>query len=204
MVEVKVPDIGDFDAVPVIELFVKVGDRIEVDEAICTLESDKATMDVPSSHAGVVKEVLVQIGDKVAEGAVLIKLETAAGASAAGAGVEGEHAARAANEAIAVQNVFCISVSRRGDRAVSPYSRSTAAAPDHEVSRRNNTEGEHGRGDHSADQGRRDAAHHFLRTFDKTFAEFETNASDAELVALADTRTARAFMLFGRVAGVFD
>ncbi len=50
----------------------------------------------------------------------------------------------------------------------------------------------------------RDAAHHFLRTFDKTFAEFETNASDAELVTLADTRTARAFMLFGRVAGVFD
>ena len=85
MVEVKVPDIGDFDAVPVIELFVKVGDRIEVDEAICTLESDKATMDVPSSHAGVVKEVLVQIGDKVAEGAVLIKLETAAGASAGSA-----------------------------------------------------------------------------------------------------------------------
>ena len=81
MVEVKVPDIGDFDAVPVIELFVKVGDCIEVDTAICTLESDKATMDVPSSHAGVVKEVLIQIGDKVAEGAVLIKLETAAGAS---------------------------------------------------------------------------------------------------------------------------
>ncbi len=79
------PDIGDFDAVPVIELFVKVGDRIEVDAAICTLESDKATMDVPSSHAGVVKEVLIQIGDKVAEGAVLIKLETAAGASAGSA-----------------------------------------------------------------------------------------------------------------------
>ena len=85
MVEVKVPDIGDFDAVPVIELFVKVGDSIQVDEAICTLESDKATMDVPSSHAGVVKEVLIQIGDKVAEGAVLIKLETAAGASAGSA-----------------------------------------------------------------------------------------------------------------------
>lgn len=50
----------------------------------------------------------------------------------------------------------------------------------------------------------RDAAHHFLRTFDRTFAEFERNASDAELVELADTRTARAFMLFGRVAGVFD
>ena len=50
----------------------------------------------------------------------------------------------------------------------------------------------------------RDAAHHFLRTFDKTFSEFEGNASDAELIALADSRTARAFMLFGRVAGVFD
>jgi dihydrolipoamide dehydrogenase len=73
MIEVKVPDIGDFDAVPVIELFVKVGDSIAVDDAICTLESDKATMDVPSSAAGVVKEVLVNLGDKVGEGAVLIR-----------------------------------------------------------------------------------------------------------------------------------
>ncbi|MDQ7990496.1 MAG: dihydrolipoyl dehydrogenase [Candidatus Dactylopiibacterium sp.] len=77
IVEVKVPDIGDFDAVPVIELFVKAGDRIAVDEAICTLESDKATMDVPSPAAGVVKEVLVKIGDKVGEGALLLKLEAA-------------------------------------------------------------------------------------------------------------------------------
>ena len=82
LIEVKVPDIGDFDAVPVIELFVKVGDTIAVDDAIATLESDKATMDVPSSHAGVVKEILVAIGDKVSEGAVLLKLEAAAGASA--------------------------------------------------------------------------------------------------------------------------
>jgi dihydrolipoamide dehydrogenase len=73
MIEVKVPDIGDFDAVPVIELFVKVGDSIAVDDAICTLESDKATMDVPSSAAGVVREVLVNLGDKVGEGAVLIR-----------------------------------------------------------------------------------------------------------------------------------
>ncbi|MBS0513783.1 MAG: E3 binding domain-containing protein, partial [Proteobacteria bacterium] len=88
LIEVKVPDIGDFDAVPVIELFVKVGDTIAVDDAIATLESDKATMDVPSSHAGVVKEVLVNIGDKVAEGSVLIKVEstTASAASSAGAG----------------------------------------------------------------------------------------------------------------------
>ena len=83
LIEVKVPDIGDFDAVPVIELFVKVGDTIAVDDAIATLESDKATMDVPSSHAGVVKEVLVSIGDKVGEGSVLIKVETAGGAAVA-------------------------------------------------------------------------------------------------------------------------
>jgi pyruvate/2-oxoglutarate dehydrogenase complex dihydrolipoamide acyltransferase (E2) component len=53
---IEVPDIGDFDSVPIIELFVKVGDSIKVDDAICTLESDKATMDVPSSAAGVVRK----------------------------------------------------------------------------------------------------------------------------------------------------
>jgi len=83
MVEVKVPDIGDFAEVPVIELYVKVGDSIKVDDAIATLESDKATMDVPSTVAGVVKEVLVQLGSKVGEGTVLIKVETGASAPAA-------------------------------------------------------------------------------------------------------------------------
>ena len=83
VVEVVVPDIGDFDAVPIIELFVKVGDTIKVDDAIATLESDKATMDVPSSAAGVVKEVLVALGDKVGQGKVLIKVETGAGAAVA-------------------------------------------------------------------------------------------------------------------------
>src|SRR5574338_1190474 len=82
LIEVQVPDLGDFDHVPVIELFVKPGDSIQVDDAIATLESDKATMDVPSPAAGVVKEVLVQIGSKVSEGSVLIKVE-AAGAAAA-------------------------------------------------------------------------------------------------------------------------
>ena len=85
LVEVKVPDIGDFDSVPVIELFVKVGDSIKVDDAICTLESDKATMDVPSSAAGVVKEVLVAVGDKVAEGAVLLKVESTTASAATSA-----------------------------------------------------------------------------------------------------------------------
>ncbi|NMG15356.1 dihydrolipoyl dehydrogenase [Aromatoleum bremense] len=87
IVEVKVPDIGDFSDVPVIELFVKAGDAIKVDESICTLESDKATMDVPSSAEGVIREVLVKVGDRVGEGAVLLKVETeGAGATPAGAG----------------------------------------------------------------------------------------------------------------------
>ena len=83
LVEVKVPDIGDFSDVPVIDLFVKVGDPIKVDDAICTLESDKATMDVPSPVAGTVKEVLVQLGSKVSEGVLLIKVEAGAAAAAA-------------------------------------------------------------------------------------------------------------------------
>ncbi|MCK0508497.1 dihydrolipoyl dehydrogenase [Aromatoleum anaerobium] len=87
IVEVKVPDIGDFSDVPVIELFVKPGDAIKVDESICTLESDKATMDVPSSAEGVIREVLVKVGDRVGEGAVLLKVEAeGAGAAPAGAG----------------------------------------------------------------------------------------------------------------------
>jgi len=82
LVEVKVPDIGDFSDVPVIDLFVKVGDVIQIDDAICTLESDKATMDVPSPVAGTVKEVRVQPGSKVSEGASLLKVETGAEAVA--------------------------------------------------------------------------------------------------------------------------
>nr|HQV16464.1 dihydrolipoamide acetyltransferase [Denitromonas sp.] len=82
LIEVKVPDIGDYDDVPVIELYVKVGDTIAVDDAIVTLESDKATMDVPSEVAGVIKELKVALGDRVAEGSVLIVVE-AAGAGAA-------------------------------------------------------------------------------------------------------------------------
>ena len=78
LIEVKVPDIGDFSEVPVIDLFVKAGDAIKVDDAIATLESDKATMDVPSTVDGVVKEVLIQIGSKVSEGVVLIKVEAGA------------------------------------------------------------------------------------------------------------------------------
>ncbi|PAS96593.1 MAG: dihydrolipoyllysine-residue acetyltransferase [Candidatus Dactylopiibacterium carminicum] len=83
-IELKVPDIGDFKDVPVIEVSIKVGDTIVVDAPVATLESDKATMEVPASAAGVVKEVLVKVGDRVAEGAVLAILE-GAGAPAAAA-----------------------------------------------------------------------------------------------------------------------
>lgn len=80
-IEVKVPDIGDFDGVPVIELLIKVGDAVEKDQGLVTLESDKATMEVPSSADGVVRELKVKVGDKVAEGAVIAVLETVADAA---------------------------------------------------------------------------------------------------------------------------
>jgi pyruvate/2-oxoglutarate dehydrogenase complex dihydrolipoamide acyltransferase (E2) component len=84
MIEVKVPDIGDYADVPVIDVCVKAGDVVKVDDALVTLESDKATMDVPSSAAGVVKEVRVKLGDKISEGAVVVVIE-AAGESAVAA-----------------------------------------------------------------------------------------------------------------------
>ena len=80
--EVKVPDIGDFKDVEVIELMVKPGDTIKVDQSLVTVESDKASMEIPSSHAGVVKEVKTKVGDKVSEGSLLLLLEEGAGASA--------------------------------------------------------------------------------------------------------------------------
>lgn len=83
MVEVKVPDIGDFKEVEVIELMVKPGDTVKVDQSLITVESDKASMEIPSSHAGVVKELKIKVGDKVAEGSLVLVLEVdAAGASA--------------------------------------------------------------------------------------------------------------------------
>ncbi len=85
MIEVKVPDIGDFKDVPVIEIHVKPGDAVEAEASLVTLESDKATMDVPSSAAGVVKEVKVKIGDKISEGSVVVVLEATAQPAAAAA-----------------------------------------------------------------------------------------------------------------------
>jgi pyruvate dehydrogenase E2 component (dihydrolipoamide acetyltransferase) len=78
LVEVKVPDIGDFQEVAVIELLVKPGDTVKAEQSLLTVESDKASMEIPSSHAGVLKELRVKIGDKVAEGSVIAVIEAAA------------------------------------------------------------------------------------------------------------------------------
>ncbi|MFT3849450.1 MAG: dihydrolipoyllysine-residue acetyltransferase [Propionivibrio sp.] len=82
-VEVKVPDIGDFSDIPVIEIGVKVGDTVALDDSLVTLESDKATMDVPSSVAGIVKEIKVAVGDRLSQGAVVAIVEVAGEAAVA-------------------------------------------------------------------------------------------------------------------------
>jgi pyruvate dehydrogenase E2 component (dihydrolipoamide acetyltransferase) len=83
LVEVKVPDIGDFKEVEVIELLVKPGDTVTKEQSLITVESDKASMEIPSTHAGVVKELRVKLGDKVAEGSLLLMMEGEGGAVAA-------------------------------------------------------------------------------------------------------------------------
>jgi pyruvate dehydrogenase E2 component (dihydrolipoamide acetyltransferase) len=85
MTEVKVPDIGDFKDIPVIEIMVKVGDRIAPEDALVSLESDKATMEVPAPAAGVVKELKVKVGDRVSEGSLILLLDAGASASEAAA-----------------------------------------------------------------------------------------------------------------------
>ncbi|MBL8336354.1 MAG: dihydrolipoyl dehydrogenase [Rhodoferax sp.] len=82
-VNVSVPDIGDFDQVTVIELMVKPGDSVQVDQSLITVESDKASMEIPSSHAGVVQSLQVAVGDKVSKGSLVALLEAAASAPAA-------------------------------------------------------------------------------------------------------------------------
>ena len=83
LIEIKVPDIGDYKDVPVIEVLVNPGDVVEKEQSIVVLESDKATMDVPSSHSGVVKEVKVKVGDSLSEGSTVILLEEGAASAAA-------------------------------------------------------------------------------------------------------------------------
>ena len=110
LTEVRVPDIGDFSDVPVIEVLVEVGDRIRPEDPLVTLESDKATMDVPAPAAGVVRELAVAVGDNVSEGSVLLRMEAegvegeaAGGGDSAPAGPGEAETAEAAGDAAAAE-----------------------------------------------------------------------------------------------------
>ena len=95
MTTIRVPDIGDASDVDIIEVLVSVGDTVAEEDGLITLETDKATMDVPAPQGGVVKSIAVKVGDKVSEGSVVLELETASSAAAT------EAAAQAAEEAAA-------------------------------------------------------------------------------------------------------
>jgi pyruvate dehydrogenase E2 component (dihydrolipoamide acetyltransferase) len=124
-IEVKVPDIGDFKDVAVIEVFVKPGDQVKVEQSLITVESDKASMEIPSSHAGTVKEVLVKLGDKVNEGSLIVTLEGAAGAAAPAPTAAAPAPAAAAPAPVAT-------VSAPDVAPPAPRTAPTAALPAHE------------------------------------------------------------------------
>jgi len=119
--EVKVPDIGDFKDVEVIEVLVKPGDRVAAEQSLVTVESDKASMEIPSSAAGVVKEMKVKVGDKVNEGTLLLLLE------GEGAGASAPAAAAAAASPLSSSGTA--SESGRGSVSTTERNRSTGAAP---------------------------------------------------------------------------
>jgi pyruvate dehydrogenase E2 component (dihydrolipoamide acetyltransferase) len=117
MVDVKVPDIGDFKEVEIIELLVKPGDTVKLDQSLITVESDKASMEIPSSHAGVVKELKVKIGDKVAKGSLLLSLE------------EGDSAAPVAPEPASPAVSAPVAAASAPASATSPAPATVAPAP---------------------------------------------------------------------------
>jgi len=102
IIEIKVPDIGDFSDVAVIELLVKPGDTVKAEQSLLTVESDKASMEIPSSHSGVVKELKVALGDKVSEGSLVLLLEVAGESSASHQAVAQAAPAPAAAASVAV------------------------------------------------------------------------------------------------------
>src|SRR5437868_4092250 len=117
-VEIKVPDIGDFDEVAVIEVLVKVGDTVKAEQSLITVESDKASMEIPSSAAGVLKELKVKVGDTVNIGDLIAVIEGSGGAAAAPAPVASAQAASAPASASA--------------SAPAPSAAPAAAAPAHD------------------------------------------------------------------------
>ena len=114
-IEVQVPDIGDFPEVEVIEVMVKVGDTVKVDQSLLTVESDKASMEIPSSHAGVVKEVKVKVGDKVKQGTPIITVEGSAAAAPAPAAAAPAPAAAPAQAAAPAAAPAAASFSGKAD-----------------------------------------------------------------------------------------
>ena len=126
LVDVLVPDIGDFDEVAVIEVMVKPGDTIKVEQSLITVESDKASMEIPSSHAGVVKSVMVALGDKVKKGSLVVVIEAAGGAAASAVAAPTAAAASAPAPAAAVV------VSTPASAAAPDRTTPTAALPPHE------------------------------------------------------------------------
>ncbi|MDG1109132.1 MAG: dihydrolipoyl dehydrogenase [Burkholderiaceae bacterium] len=102
LIDVQVPDIGDFDEVAVIEVLVNVGDTVAVDQSLVTVESDKASMEIPSSHAGVVKAMTVKLGDKVTKGSVLLQVEAQVDAAISAAAATAAHTTAAPEAKAAV------------------------------------------------------------------------------------------------------
>ena len=126
IIDIQVPDIGDFKDVAVIELLVKPGDTVAVDQSLITVESDKASMEIPSSHAGVVKAFKVNVGDTVNQGSVLLSLETAEGAAPAASGAPAAPATPAAQSGGSMQASPPNDGRKAGDTAGAP---SGAPAP---------------------------------------------------------------------------
>ena len=126
LVEIKVPDIGDFDQVEVIEVLVAEGDTIEAEQSLITVESDKASMEIPSSQGGVVKSLKVKVGDKVAEGSLLLELEPVG--SAASAPAEAASPAAADSQADTVTEAPAQPDAAPVAEAAKPATASSAAA----------------------------------------------------------------------------
>ena len=124
IIEIKVPDIGDFDEVTVIELLVKPGDTVKAEQSLLTVESDKASMEIPSSLAGVVKELKVNLGDKVSEGSLVLLLEVAGESSASNQPVA--HAEKAQTATVSVAPLAAAQVSMPNE-AVTPLTTTLAA-----------------------------------------------------------------------------
>ena len=133
-VEVKAPDIGDFESVDVIELLVQVGDTIKVEQSLITVESDKASMEIPSSHAGVIKEMRVKLGDKVAEGSLLLVLETSDASAAAASPVAPAPPPAEAAPAVSAPAAVAASASAVAIVAAPTPAAPSAAQPAHEPS----------------------------------------------------------------------